>query len=171
MEQRLSLSEVINQAEQLLEHTWKRLQQTNPQYYSTPVPSFKIQVNSKERFCKYGLLSCPVFTQFSPVQGTRPLHEAVKEFCKSANELKAEFAAIKDVSYTKNYMNIEVYGQNAIAAEESKDSFDPVTSLYTTVVYDGKGEPTFLVRPIGYIESCFREKFGTPRQGRVGVNW
>jgi len=165
MEQRWSLAEAIEQAEKLLEYTWKKLQETNPKYTTAPLPSFKIQLNSKERFCKYGLFSCPVYSQFSPVKGDNLLHETVKHFCKSANELKADFKAIKEVNYTKNYINIEVYGQNAIAVEESKDSFDPVTSLYSSVVYDAKGEPTFLIRPIGYIESCFREKFGTPRQG------
>ena len=61
---KVSLSFVITQAEKLLEATWTKLQEIDPKYTSIPVPSFKIQVNSNERFSKYGLLSCPVFTLF-----------------------------------------------------------------------------------------------------------
>jgi len=27
-------------------------------------------------------------------------------------------------------------------------------------------DPMFCIKPIGYLESCFREKFGTPRQSK-----
>ena len=103
------------------------------------------------------------------------MHETIKDFCKVANELKVmfkeNFELIRELNYSKNNINIEVYGQNVLAAEESKDQFDPITSLYSTVAYNEKREPTFLIRPIGYIESCFREKFGTPRQRKIYLNY
>ena len=38
-------------------------------------------------------------------------------------------------------------------------AFSPQTSLE-----EQSHEPAFVIRPIGYLESCYREKFGTPRQ-------
>lgn len=72
------------------------------------------------------------------------------------------------MTHSKGYVSVEVHDQSVMLAEESKEKYDPITSIYSTVAYDDKKEPTYLLKPIGHIESCFREKFGTPRQGNDG---
>ncbi len=175
---------LVKTAEQLFAESWKRLRTEAPAKYAAVAElDFKVVVNSGEKFCKHGLLSSPTMMQAASALKVAPSGLA-KEFVRAADEVIAasqakgehafdcigtvwEWVGVKRVSQSQGYVNVEVFGQNTLLAEteEKKGQFDPVTSLYSTVVYDAHKDPTFLVKPIGRVESCFREKFGTPRQG------
>jgi len=161
----LKMSDIMQKVENLFSKTWEILKE-NPKYSKITKPEFKIMKNSKERFCKYGLFSCPTLLQIAKNYDII-LADLAKDFTEISNKILQNEdiykKIIKNITHSKGYINIDVFDQSSLLLDEENKTSDN-TSLYTTVVYNEKNEPTFLLKPIAHIETCFREKFGTPRQ-------